>query len=424
MEEVETMTTLKEQQPETQFLSERTTPSEESQELKVDVARPFFASQAQRVRPVFDLQQQDQIDKLETIESGTSKITTSSLSIDSVSSLTSSGQQIQGTPNGEIIEGTPGNDIIASLGGDDTVYGRDGNDAISGGSGNDLVEGNGGSDIIYGDYSPSANADLQASGNDTLSGGGGRDFLYGQDRNDIISGGSGDDYIEGGKSDDVIYGQGGNDILYGDDFENNSGVSGNDVIDGGDGSDSIYGGRGVDILRGNTGSDLIVAGQGNDALDGGNGNDQLIGTDTAFFGQVQQGFGFGEIDSLIGGRDNDTFVLGLAQANARDASGNDVTVNDVVLYNDGNNVNSSGILDYGLIKDFGFNNDGFNRGIDKIQLAGEQSWYSLGESPLSSISGTGIFFIQNQSTPELIGIVEGISQASLSLSDTNQFIFV
>jgi hypothetical protein len=56
----------------------------------------------------------------------------------------------------------------------------------------------------------------------------------------------------------------------------------------------------------------------------------LIGTDTAFFGQLQNGFGFGEIDTLTGGTNDDTFVLGLAEAQARDANGKDVLVKDVV----------------------------------------------------------------------------------------------
>ena len=261
------------------------------------------------------------------------------------------------------------------------------------------------------------------SGNDTIFGNEGNDILYGQDRDDTIDGGSGVDYIEGGKDNDTIYGRDGNDTIYGDDIENSPGVSGNDTVFGGNGNDTISGGRGSDNLKGDAGRDLVVGGQGNDSLSGGNGNDKLIGTETAFFGQVQQGFGFGEIDTLIGGRDNDTFVLGLAEANARDENGKDTVVNDVVLYNDGN-VNNSGVLDYALIKDFGFANDSFTRGIDTIQLAGSQSWYSLGASPISSISGTGIFLNENQSVPELIAIVEKISLSNLSLANANQFTFV
>jgi len=421
-------TELQEIQKETN-LFEPSTAGTALQELEQPEASVFKASTATSpTRPQVTSEQQSAIDVLNTLESGTSKTPVDKLpSTTDDRSFTTSGSsgfnQIQGTPNGETIYGTNGRDIIAALGGDDKVYGLDANDTISGGSGSDTVSGGAGADIIYGDSSPSGNLDLIASGNDTLSGNEGDDQIFGQDRDDQIFGGSGNDYIEGGKGIDLIYGEAGNDILYGDDIENNSGVSGDDTIYGGTGNDSIYGGRGNDSLFGNAGKDLVVGGQGNDTLNGGDGNDTLIGTDTAFYGQRQLGFGLGEIDTLTGGKGNDTFVLGLAQANARDANGNDTVVQDVVLYDDGN-VFANGVRDYALIKDFGFVNDSFNRGVDKIQLAGEQSWYSLGASPVSSVSGTAVFYTQGQNVPELIGIVEGISQQNLSLSNTSQFTFV
>ncbi|MBD2533564.1 hypothetical protein H6G97_29995 [Nostoc flagelliforme FACHB-838] len=226
------------------------------------------------------------------------------------------------------------------------------------------------------------------SGNDTIFGGDGNGKLYGQDGKDLIDGGDGNDYIEGGA-----------------------------------GSDQINGGRGNDILYGDDDKDLLVGDQGNDSLNGGVGNDVLIGTDTQFFGQLQQGFGFSEKDTLIGGKNNDTFVLGLEKANARDVNGKDTVIFDVVLYDSGN-INLNGTQDYALIKDFGFINDGVTRGVDKIQLAGSASQYLLGASPVSSISGTGIFFTPGQVVPELIGIVEGISLSNLSLSNSQQFVFV
>ena len=340
---------------------------------------------------------------------------------DGATTTPSSFNIIDGTPRPETINGTDGVDIIASRGGDDKVYGKGGDDAISGGSENDYVEGNDGNDIIYGDYVPSANADLIGGGKDELYGNKGNDKLYGQTPDDTIDGGPGNDLIEGGEGNDQIYGRNGDDLLYGDDQEQNPGVSGDDTVYGGNGNDQIFGGRGKDDLIGDAGNDGLVGGQGNDSLSGGSGKDRLIGTDTAFFGQLQQGFGFGEIDTLTGGINNDTFVLGLAQAQARDANGNDVVVNDVVLYNDGN-PNANGTLDYALIKDFGFSGDGVTRGVDKIELAGSQSMYSLGASPISSTSGTGVFL--NGSTAELIGILEGISLSNLSITNTNQFTFV
>lgn len=334
-----------------------------------------------------------------------------------------SNQVIRGTPNADILIGANGDDIISGLGLNDIVLGGDGDDLISGGSGNDFLLGATGKDIIFGDNSASGNPDLIASGNDTIFGGDGNDKLYGQGLQDEIYGDFGDDYIEGGADNDKINGGDGNDVLYGDDIENNSGVSGDDTVSGNNGNDIIYGGRGNDSLQGDDGNDLLVAGQGYDSLNGGIGNDILIGTDTEFYGQQQQGFGFGEKDVLIGGENNDTFVLGLEKANARNLDGNDSVINSVVLYNDGN-FNANGTQDYALIKDFGFINDGVIRGVDKIQLAGSASQYLLGASLDSSISGTGIFFTQGQFVAELIGIVEGISLSNLSLSNSDQFIFV
>ncbi|MEH2415793.1 calcium-binding protein [Nostoc sp.] len=394
---------------------------QELEELKELTASTFDTSQAQIIKPVFS-NENTRLQRLEQLETGTyvppikNKGTVSPISSDD-------NQILIGTPNADTLNGANGDDVITSLGIDDIVSGRNGDDLISGGSGNDYLHGDAGKDIIYGDYSASGNSDLIASGNDTIFGGDKNDKLYGQDGKDLIYGDSGDDYIEGGADNDQINGDDGNDILYGDDVEGNPGVSGDDTISGNNGNDKVFGGRGNDFLKGDAGKDLIFGGQGYDSLDGGNGNDVLIGTDTRFSGQLQQGFGFGERDVLIGGKNNDTFVLGLEKANARDVNGNDTVIADVVLYNDGN-ISLSGTQDYALIKDFGFINDRVIRGVDKIQLAGSVSQYLLGASPDSSISGTGIFFTQGQFVDELIGIVEGISLSNLSLSNSDQFIFV
>jgi Ca2+-binding RTX toxin-like protein len=331
--------------------------------------------------------------------------------------------QIVGTPNADNIIGTSGVDIIASLAGDDTVTGAEGDDVISGGSGNDSVDGGLGKDILYGDFTPSGNSDFIGSGDDTLKGGAGADQIYGQDGNDSLDGGSENDLIEGGKDNDFITGGNGHDVLLGDDIEGNPSISGNDTISGGNGNDQILGGRGNDILRGDSGQDLLVGGIGNDNLSGANGNDILVGADTSFYGLQALGFGFGEIDTLTGGALNDTFVLGFGQANGRDANGNNTVLIDVVLYNDGNNTTANGIRDYALINDFGRDNFG-PLGQDVIQLAGQQSWYSLGASPVNGISGTGIFYNEGQTVPELIGIIQNVVQADLSLSNQTQFIFV
>lgn len=329
---------------------------------------------------------------------------------------------IVGTPNPETLDGSFGDDLISALGADDAVFGKAGNDSISGGSENDYIEGNAGNDLIYGETF-SGNTDLIGIGNDILKGGKGKDSLFGQNGGDLIYGEQGNDFVEGGNNDDIIYGGIGADLLFGDDLENSPGVSGDDTVYGGDGNDQIFGGRANDFLTGQNGNDQIIGGQGNDILEGGEGEDKLIGTETSFFGVSQLGFGAGEIDPLTGGINSDTFVLGFAEAQGRLDDGTDGILKDVVLYSDGN-IDDNGTRDYALIKDFGFDGDHILRGVDRVQLAGSESMYSLGASPIDDISGTGIFFNGDQNTPELIGILEGISSDSINLSDNNQFIFV
>lgn len=368
---------------------------------------------------------------------------------------------IIGTPNPDKLNGTREDDEILGLAGNDTISGKGGNDGISGGSENDLINGNAGDDLIFGDASFSENLDLVGIGNDTIKGGKGNDAIFGQNGedsllggagNDLVSGGNdndilkggkgndrlfgqdgedkligqkGDDTLEGGNGNDLIIGNQGKDILRGDSFAGQpfSTASGNDTLIGGGGDDILDGGRGNDILVAQNGKDRLVGGQGNDELNGGSGKDKLIGTDTVFFAPKRFGFGAGERDTLTGGRSNDTFVLGLAEALTRTEDGTDGTVNDVVLYDDGN-VNNIGTQGYALIEDFGYIGDYFIRGVDKIQLAGSESEYSLGASPIDGIDGTGIFLNEGQNTPELIGVVKGISEDNLSFSDNNQFVFV
>ena len=366
-----------------------------------------------------------------------------------------------GTPNPDRLNGTEQDDEILGLAGNDTISGKGGNDGISGGSENDVINGNAGNDLIFGDASFSENLDFVGIGNDTIKGGGGNDAIFGQNGedsllggagNDLVSGGNdndtlsggkgndrlfgqdgedkllgqkGDDTLEGGNGNDLIVGNQGKDTLRGDSFAGQpfSTANGNDTLFGGGGDDILDGGRGNDILVAQNGNDQLVGGQGNDELVGGSGKDKLIGTDTVFFAPQQFGFGAGERDTLTGGRSNDTFVLGLAEAKTRTEDGTDGTVKDVVLYDDGN-VNNNGTQGYALIEDFGYIGDYFIRGVDKIQLAGSESEYSLGASPIDGISGTGIFLDKGQNTPELIGVVERISQDTLSLSDSSQFVFV
>ncbi|MBD2772632.1 calcium-binding protein [Iningainema tapete] len=251
--------------------------------------------------------------------------------------------------------------------------------------------------------------------NDTITGDSGNNILIGGNGNDTLNGGGGFDTLVGGFGDDTYIVDSTTDIIT--EFESQGidtvrasvsytlGAFLNNLIL--TGSNAINGtGNGLDnFISGNSNNNVLNGGGGNDTILGGDGNDRLIGANT------QSGFGRGEIDVLRGEGGNDVFVLGTV-----------INGNDVVLYNDGTS-SSRGTGDYALIEDFGFAGDSFARGDDKVQLAGTRSNYSLGSSPVGLPTGTAIFF-GSSSGGELIGILQGISLSNVSLSNSNQFIFV
>ncbi|MBW4511215.1 MAG: hypothetical protein KME64_32570 [Scytonematopsis contorta HA4267-MV1] len=196
--------------------------------------------------------------------------------------------------------------------------------------------------------------------------------------------------------------------------DNLEGTNRNDEIRGLEGNDRIAGFFGNDNLNGGEGDDELRGGLNNDTLEGGTGNDILIGIDTSILPVPGLGFGKGEIDKLIGGPGNDTFVLGTQAVDGR----------DFPFYDDCNS-NSSGIEDYALIYDFGLFGNKENLGFDKIQLAGLRSNYTLGNAPKGTPSGTGIYYIDGASgCQELIGIVQNVGLDKLSLNNSRQFTFV
>lgn len=368
--------------------------------------------------------------------------------IDGTSGVTV-GEPTVATPPNQII-GTPDDDKeLNGTDGIDEIYGLEGNDAIAGflsddyivagpektdlsdndnvvaGGGNDRVDGGWGSDLILGDFNPNADPDRSAMGDDTLNGGAGDDYLFGQNGKDTLNGDDGADTLYGGNGDDTLNGGSGNDIAEGGEgIDTIFGNSGDDTLRGDDGNDTLDGGSGKDLIRGGRGNDNLIGGSeddelkgdlGNDTLEGGLGNDKLIGVDTAVLPVPELGFGRGEIDTLTGQQNNDTFVLGTQLPDGR----------DFTFYNDGNS-GKAGLQDYALITDFGLFNNTQNLGLDKIQLAGLQSSYSLGASPISSTSGTGIFFTDGTvgTVPELIGIVKNLSPSQLNLANSSQFTFV
>ncbi|NDJ22305.1 hypothetical protein GS682_11810 [Nostoc sp. B(2019)] len=182
--------------------------------------------------------------------------------------------------------------------------------------------------------------------------------LLGTANNDTHAGGAANDTIRGNAGSDYITGGDGNDLLFGD--------SGNDILYGGRGNDSVFGGTGSDRLFGDE------------------GNDVLTGADAATRG-------VGEIDRLTGGTGSDRFVLG-------------TTVG--VFYSD-SNTSTSGLDDYALIADF-------NILEDTLQLSGSNSSYSLGAVPTGLATGIALFL--NETSLELIAIIQGSTNLSLSAS--------
>ena len=162
-------------------------------------------------------------------------------------------------------------------------------------------------------------------------------------------------------------GQGGNDSL--------DGGADNDVLDGGAGNGTLYGGVGYDYLVGGPGKDRLIGGTLDDGLVGGTGNDILLGES----GNDQlTGYGFGqnEFDTLTGGTEKDTFVLG------------DIKSNSVYYLGNGN----ATITDFSLDQ------------TDTIQIKGFfQDGYSLGLGNWggSNAQDTGIFY-----KDDLIGVVQ------------------
>lgn len=180
--------------------------------------------------------------------------------------------------------------------------------------------------------------------------------------------------IEGTTSADSLLGKAGNDSLYGN--------AGNDRLNGGDGNDSLHGYK------------------GNDTLLGGAGNDLLNGAGLAYSSTTgPQSFGDGDIDTLTGGAGKDTFQLWGASGRA------------------GVNVDydSNGASDCALITDFNPNQDVIE--LTKMQGFGQTTAvkYSLGASPSGLPTGTGIYIDKNGQS-ELIAILQGVSQNSISLN--------
>lgn len=209
---------------------------------------------------------------------------------------------IDGGEGCDTIDGEDGDDTLFGGAHDDTISGGEGDDHIEGGSGDDELEGNDGDDVI-----------MAGSGDDVADGGEGDDTVKGEAGNDELAGGEGDDTLDGGDGCDIIEGEDGNDILIGGAHD--------DVLEGGDGDDILDPGSGDDTVEAGAGDDTIVGGEGDDDMDGGEGHDIIDYSDATSPLNIDTDAGtatgddigedtFANIEEIIGGDGDDTFVVG------------------------------------------------------------------------------------------------------------------
>jgi Ca2+-binding RTX toxin-like protein len=297
--------------------------------------------------------------------------------------------QLFGGNGSDTLDGGLGNDLIYGESENDSIVGSVGNDAIDGGNGTDMLnysalaeavtlkvdgtiaKGGAGQDVTYNvesfiGASGKANVidatgtaaveiNLEAESLKVKATSGVSDRFYsiknfvnaiGSQLSDIISGNSGNNNIDGGDGKDFLFGNGGNDQLA-----------------GGAGNDDIFGGEGDDVLVGGEGDDFMVGGGGNDTLTSLQATDYLSGTDEAHAGANER-------DILIGGLENDRFVLGDAQQAYYVANGTE---------------DFAGILD-------------FQAQVDVIVLHGAAESYTLladGQNTSISYNGDRIAILQN-----------------------------
>ncbi len=284
-------------------------------------------------------------------------------------------EHIAGTSNGDTIDATNVTTFqtLEGFGGDDSIIGGSGDSYIYGGDGNDTIDGGDGSDNIYG-----------GSGNDELSGGSGNDNFYIDTSDDVtnvdgegwwdevyfdaentnagvnvtytgdnagsytlgdasgtfanvemLNTTSNDDYIDASASigGELASLRSGNDTFIGSSGDDEVWAgTGDDSIEGGAGNDELVGEEGNDILDGGTGDDTIYGDEGDDTITGGSGNDELHGGDGSDTFVLENDGGFDKIaDFQIGGEEFDQLDV----SELHNADGQPVTVNDVVVSDDG-----------------------------------------------------------------------------------------
>ncbi len=259
-----------------------------------------------------------------------------------------------GTNDGEVIHGFNSNDILQGQKGDDVLQGYLGDDIY-------IFNRGDGKDIIY-DFGRKGDnySYYNAGNNDTLKFGVGittDDILVSkiEDSDDIVIG-----LYEEGKdfedlsdtitlkdwfnpnnmienielNDGTIIDlaaylsadptEGNDKLIYGNSADVIDALAGDDVIIAQGGDDIIYGNKGDDNLQGGSGNDTLMGGEGNDILNGGIGNDSLEGgldDDTYMF---NRGDG---LDTISDNGGYETLIFGI-----------DITRDDLILFQDGNNL--------------------------------------------------------------------------------------
>lgn len=192
----------------------------------------------------------------------------------------------------------------------------------------------------------------------------GNDYVEGSSDGDIMNGNQGNDLLGGNGGNDTIWGGKDKDRIYGDD--------GNDNLNGNMGDDFVSGGAGDDIVRGGKDNDTVLGGSGNDQVFGDIGSDRLDGYGTSGI----------EYDTLTGGTESDTFVLGGDWGVSYQGTG------------------------HAIITDW-------ESQLDRIEVPGNASQYSLSFTNLavgSTANDTGIYF-----GTDLIAVIQDSTNVNISL---------
>lgn len=206
-----------------------------------------------------------------------------------------------------------------------------------------------------------------------------------------------------------------------------TGGAGGDTFTGTAGADIISGGAGTDVLNGGAGADTITAGEGTDTANGGDGSDIITLTETTSAVDIVQftgtlitsgtvntdtvtGFATGTDDIAFGSAflngnsnfDNTNVSLGASNGFA---SGND---DDIYIVSDGASFNEAGVVTAAAA----FSNAGSQEAVFiGDDASGNANIYYVNDS-LDGNAGD-----VTAADVVLIGVLEGVSSASLTAGD-------